>query len=381
MTGKTTTRRRTPSGGSPAGGKAAGSAALPFGFDKSSRIGLAKQIADGFARAIRDGVYRRGEVLPSIKELSSSLGVSEITVRGSLRRLVDIGVVSPRRGIGSVVTGDAGPLKRGRVLIVTTAFADNFCNATMIAVLREELLRAGYLPNQVSVVLGADGRPDYTQLDQLLVEGNVLAVVFGTVHGVWRRIERTGLKCIVVGDAGTVHVEPKLFSAVPDFVSRCRMLGAEDVVVPVVSIAGYGESLAEEFARSGFKVRLWKIRRVPGVTAREVVYRATYGAFVSRYGEKGAPLPDVFFVPDDYSAMAALSALDDCGVDVPGDVGFVAWSARGSFPFYRKSVTRLETDPAADGRKFARLVLDHLSGKAIPPDSIVGSTFIVGETF
>lgn len=97
--------------------------ALPFGFDRSSRIGLAQQLADGFASAIRDGLYRKGDVLPSIKELSSALKVSEITVRGSLRRLVKTGLVSPRRGIGSVVTGDAGPLRRGRVLIVTTATA------------------------------------------------------------------------------------------------------------------------------------------------------------------------------------------------------------------------------------------------------------------
>lgn len=39
-------------------------------FDRSSRIGLAQQLADGFASAIRDGLYRKGDVLPSIKELS-----------------------------------------------------------------------------------------------------------------------------------------------------------------------------------------------------------------------------------------------------------------------------------------------------------------------
>ena len=102
---------------------------LPFDFDRSSRVGLAKQLADGFARAIRDGLYRKGDVLPSIKKLSSALKVSEITVRGSLRRLVGMGLVSPRRGVGSVVTGDAGPLRRGRVLIVTTAVVNNFCHA------------------------------------------------------------------------------------------------------------------------------------------------------------------------------------------------------------------------------------------------------------
>ena len=353
---------------------------LPFRVDRFSRVGLARQLTDGFARAIRDGLYRKGDVLPSIKELSSALKVSEITVRGSLRRLVGMGLVSPRRGVGSVVAGDAGPLRRGRVLIVTTAVVNNFCHAVMIDVLREELLRAGYLPNQVSVVSGADGRPDYTQLDQLLGEGNVMAVVFGTVHNVWRRIEKSGLKCVVLGDAGTTHVELGLYSAIPDLAAHCRRIGAEWVVVPVVSIADYGESVVAALAEQGLKAELWKMRIVRGTTPREVVYRSTYKAFVSRFGRKGARLPDVFFVPDDYSAMAALVALDSCGIAIPGDVGVVAWGARGSFPFYRKSVTRLETDPAESGLEFARLVLGSISGKPIPPGATLGSSFILGET-
>ena len=353
---------------------------LPFDFDRSSRVGLAKQLADGFARAIRGGLYHKGDVLPSIKDLSSALKVSEITVRGSLRRLVGMGLVSPRRGVGSVVTGDAGPLRRGRVLIVTTAVVNNFCHATMIAVLREELLRAGYLPDQVSVVVGANGRPDYSQLDQLLGEGNVMAVVFGTVHNVWRRIEKSGLKCVVLGDAGTMHVELGLYSAIPDLAAHCRRIGAEEVVVPVVSIADYGASLVAALAEQGLKAELWKIRMAHGTTPREIVYRSTYRAFASRFGKKGARLPDVFFIPDDYSAMAALVALDSCGIAIPEDVSVVAWSARGSFPFYRKSVTRLETDPAESGLEFARLVLGSISGKPIPPGATLGSSFILGET-
>ena len=353
---------------------------LPFDFDRSSRVGLAKQIADGFARAIRDGLYRKGDVLPSIKELSSALKVSEITVRGALRRLVGMGLVSPRRGIGSVVTCDEGPLRRGRMLIVTTAVVNNFCHATMIAVLREELLRAGYLPNQVSVVTGANGRPDYSQLDQLLGEGNVMAVVFGTAYDVWRRIEKRGLKCVVLGTSGTMHVELGLYSAIPDLAAHCRRIGASRVVVPVVSIADYGEAVVAALAKHGLKAELWKIRCVPGASAREIVYRATYKAFVSRFGKKGARLPDVFFIPDDYSAMAALAALETCGIAIPKDVGVMAWSARGSLPFYRKSVTRLETDPVAAGHKFAKIVLDCLSGKPMPSGVVLGSSFVLGET-
>ena len=358
-----------------------GQGGLPFAFDRSSRVGLAKQLVDGFARAIRDGVYRKGDVLPSIKELSSALKVSEITVRGSLKRLVGMGLVSPRRGVGSVVTGDAGPLRRGRVLVVTTAFVNNFCHATIISILREELLMAGYLPNQISVVPGANGLPDYSQLDQQLGEGNVLAVLLGTVHDVWRRIEKSGTRCIVLGDAGSEHVDLDIYSAIPDFAAHCREAGVRKVLVPVVSIAGYGESVVASLSGCGLDAELWKMRRVNGASPREIVYRATYKAFSSRYGRRGARLPDVFFVPDDYSAMAALHALDDCGVKIPEDVGFVAWGARGSFPFYRKSVTRIETDPVAGGRQFAKHVINALSGRPVPPGAAICSSYVRGMTF
>ena len=133
-------------------------------------------------------------------------------------------------------------------------------------------------------------------------------------------------------------------------------------------------------AERGLKAQLWKMRCTSGTSAREIVYRATYKAFTSRFGGRGVCLPDVFFIPDDYSAMAALVALDACGIAIPEDVSVVAWSARGSFPFYRKSVTRLETDPSAAGLKFSRLVLDSLSGKAMPRGVVLGSTFVLGET-
>lgn len=360
--------------------------ALPFGFDRSSRIGLAQQLADGFASAIRDGLYRKGDVLPSIKELSSALKVSEITVRGSLRRLVKTGLVSPRRGVGSVVTGDAGPLRRGRVLIVTTAAVNNFCHATIIAVLREELLRAGYLPNQISVVPGENGRPDFSQLDQLLGEGIALAVVFGTFYDVWKRIEARGVRCVVLGRAGTVHVDMAIHSALPEFAALCRSVGAMKVVVPRVMLprskyTGDRRQVVETLRAHGLNAELWNIRCIAGITPAETEYRSTYAAFASRYGRNGASLPDVFFLPEDHSAMAALHALDCCGIEMPRDVGFVSWSARGSFPFYRKSVTRLETDPLEGGRRFARLVLDFLAGRKIPPGAIIGSTLVRGETF
>lgn len=354
---------------------------LPFIFDRNSEIGLAEQLADGFARAIRDGLYAAGDVLPSIKELSSALNVSEITVRGALNRLVDARLVNPRRGIGSVVVGAQGALKRGRVLLVSMSLSSNYCHTVMRAVLREELLNAGYLPIQVTIVPQADGSCDFSQLDQLLGESVCLTVVFGVSHGVWQYLETRGEKCVVLGDFGKLHVPFDIHAALPDFIAACRRTKKRRVLVPFVSTSPVGANLVQKMNAEGLSAKVWNMRIVAGDSSRERMFRTAFAAFDARLKEGRDWLPDVLFFPDDVMAAAALHVLDREGVRIPEDVGFVTWRARGSAPFYCKRLTCLETDPMSDGRKFARWILRVLSGRQLPPNAAIRSTYVGGETF
>ena len=72
--------------------------------------------------------------------------------------------------------------------------------------------------------------------------------------------------------------------------------------------------------------------------------------------------------------------MDLLGIRVPEDVGVVTWCAKGSFPFYRKRLTRLEMDPEEGGRILSRHALVLLSGHALPEESII-SRYVQGETF
>lgn len=354
---------------------------LPFEFDRNSEIGLAEQLADGFARAIRDGLYAAGDVLPSIKELSSQLDVSEITVRGALKRLVDARLVNPRRGIGSVVVGAQGSLKRGRVLLVSMSLSSNFCHTVMRSVLREELLKAGYLPIQVTIVPQPDGSCDFSQLDQLLGESVCLSVVFGVSHGVWQYLETRGEKCIVLGDFGRLHVPFDIHAALPGFIADCRRMKVRKVIIPFVSTSPLGVNLAQKMNAAGLSAKVWNMRIVAGDSSRERMFRTAFESFGERLKQGRDWFPDVFFFPDDEMAAAALHAFDREGVRIPEDVGFVTWRARGSAPFYWKKLTCLETDPMADGRKFAHWILRVLSGRKLPSNAALCSTYVHGETF
>lgn len=64
------------------------------------------QIRDGIVR----GVYKKGDMLPSEKELMQMTGVSRITVREALRALAEAGVIETRQGKGSFVLVDRDSL-------------------------------------------------------------------------------------------------------------------------------------------------------------------------------------------------------------------------------------------------------------------------------
>lgn len=64
---------------------------------------LYEQLVEQIKSMIAQGVYQKGSLLPSEKELMESTGVSRITVREALRILSQAGVIETRRGKGSYV--------------------------------------------------------------------------------------------------------------------------------------------------------------------------------------------------------------------------------------------------------------------------------------
>ena len=72
---------------------------------------LYEQVVDWIKNRIIQGIYQKGNLLPSEKELTELTGVSRITVREALRLLNEAGVIETRKGKGSYVMVDAGELQ------------------------------------------------------------------------------------------------------------------------------------------------------------------------------------------------------------------------------------------------------------------------------
>ena len=73
-------------------------------LDKA-QVPLYVQLADLFRQRIAKGVWREGQMLPSLEKLVAEFGVARVTVRQAVERLTRDGLVSPQRGRGTFVTG------------------------------------------------------------------------------------------------------------------------------------------------------------------------------------------------------------------------------------------------------------------------------------
>lgn len=353
---------------------------LPFSIERNSRISYTEQLADALKRAIDSGAFREGETLPTLDELSKLTGVSLMVVRAAIRRLVKEGFVNPRPGIGSIVLGRRDRLWHGRVLLVTTEFRDNYMIGTMVGILREELMRAGYLPWQVSVVKNAKGSPDFAQIDLVLREKFSIAVSFRDSLGIERHLRASRIPYVVLGGKGRNHIVFDRHAALPDFIAHCRSSGLRKVLCPVFE--GGCDTFVDTLAAAGLKAALWRLPYAADLTRGDKVQFGTYEAFRDRLRAGRDWLPEVLYFDDDYAVVGALLALDEAHVRVPEDVKIVAWRVVGNGPCYTKTLTRLETDAEMSGRAFAKYILALLEGRH--PDAAMAairSTYVIGETF
>lgn len=100
-----------------------------------------QQLADTLLHDIERGKYKVGGMLPPELELSELYGVSRHTVREAIRRLVDMGLLGRRQGIGTHVKSASG---RGRFVASLGNIADLFqyTQRTRLKLIDERLVTA-----------------------------------------------------------------------------------------------------------------------------------------------------------------------------------------------------------------------------------------------
>ncbi len=62
-----------------------------------------RQLRDKVVGLILDGVYKEGDAIPSVRQVSSDYQINHLTVAKAYQELVDLGLVESRRGMGMYV--------------------------------------------------------------------------------------------------------------------------------------------------------------------------------------------------------------------------------------------------------------------------------------
>ena len=98
-------------------------------------VKLYTQVLEQVKSMIAQGVYKKGDLLPSEKELIEMMGVSRITVRKALQILSEAGVIETRKGKGSFVAMDASELAPASMDL--KKYCESFVQATRARLLLE----------------------------------------------------------------------------------------------------------------------------------------------------------------------------------------------------------------------------------------------------
>jgi GntR family transcriptional regulator len=110
-------------------------------INHSSMVPIYEQVADQVNKNIISGELKEGQVLPSVRALSSQLRISALTVKKSYDRLEDEGFVVTVQGKGTYVsTGDLSFAEEARRRAVEDDFKKAVDKATAAGMRPEEIL-------------------------------------------------------------------------------------------------------------------------------------------------------------------------------------------------------------------------------------------------
>ena len=83
-------------------------------IDPASSTPVFQQIAEHVQRLLACGVFRPGELIPSVRVMALELKVNPNTVQRAYQNLETGGLVEVRKGIGMVVTNHGATTAKGR---------------------------------------------------------------------------------------------------------------------------------------------------------------------------------------------------------------------------------------------------------------------------
>jgi len=84
-------------------------------IEPTSTVPIFQQIADGIRAEVAAGIYRAGDLIPSVRAQALALLVNPNTVQRAYEQLEREGLVAGRKGVGMVVSDESAAAARNGV--------------------------------------------------------------------------------------------------------------------------------------------------------------------------------------------------------------------------------------------------------------------------
>jgi GntR family transcriptional regulator len=107
----------------------------------SSPVPLYLQIADSLRDRIGRGVWRQGEVIPTLEQLAAEFDVARVTARQAVQLLMSEGALTPQRGRGTFVSATPPTMKPVQVVTTLKALVEMYQSTSQRPVTVEQSRR------------------------------------------------------------------------------------------------------------------------------------------------------------------------------------------------------------------------------------------------
>ena len=344
---------------------------IPFVVDRAQRGTLAEQMANGLRRAIRSGVYRKGDRLPAVRDLVAHFGVSSRIPVAAFKILSGEGLVEAIPNRGCVVRELRSPVWKGQVCVVTSADF-SYSTAMLTSRIHATLSSSGYLVTIVTAPRLRNGRLDMGLLDYTLQQPVDFVIALDRSRSLSLRIAKYSVPFVSAMEDGDafkmcrgvyVYDMDKVYR---EFAVCCKRR-REKRALCVVKCPEESLKLQAALSKVGVATEEWCLYpRRQGSGRLEILRRVAFNAFETRLIDGKEWLPDVICFSDDYLATGAMAALCAHGVRFPEDVRIATVVNIGNVPVFAGEFDRFEFDQAKCGEMIAEVVLAGLSGKKLP---------------
>ena len=339
---------------------------------------LYQQVADALRQQIQSGTL--ADRLPTEPALADRFGVSIITVRGAVGRLVEEGLVERRQGSGTYVREHARP----RIAIYKEVEPDHprsgRVHASQLRALRHFFHAHGY---GVSVYQGDTEPGDESRamtarelLEDLDRIGFVGAVAWTLADPeTWLKpLESRGIPVVGIGGTPSAYVVRREHQTITDRAVQylhdecgrhrlALMSWAGDKPVGFRDPDQWSDAFRRALAAQGLTHHPEWVPQDLMVTAPGAGWSQVREIFTARRDQR----PDGLLVTDDHLLLDAVLAIQELGLRVPEDLTIVAGAdaeLAGTLPV---PIARFGGDPAAYVETAAQMLLDRLAGHEPEP--------------